>query len=242
MNLLSIINSVRGLFGDRTVSAAFSSTDPRVVQMVAIANEEAGDLASRRLWTALIRESSFTTVAGADQGLIDGSIVPTSNAFDFIINDTIFNRTLRIPVFGPLSPGTYQARKALQSLGPYSQFRIRAGRLLFDPVPSVGHSCYFEYKTRNLVTDVTGVTERETWASDTDIPMLDSRLMLQGIKWRWKAAKGMDYAEDMASYENQVMDAMARDGNRPRLNLNGGGRSGSLEPFVIIPAGNWNQV
>lgn len=238
MNLLGIVNAVLGRIGFPLVSAAYSSTDPQIIQLVALANEEGQDLASRRIWQALVNEGSFTTVATADQGALDGSIVPTVNAFDFILNDTIFNRSTKLPVVGPLAARTYQARLALPATGPVSQYRIRGNHLLFNPAPAASQSCYFEYKTRNWLTNVTGVTPRENWGADTDIPVLDSRLMILGLKWRWKAAKGLEYAEDMQTYENNVADAMAKDGTRNTLHLDGE-HSGVLDPVVIVPSGSW---
>lgn len=238
LNLLQIINAVRGRIGLRQVSAVISSTDPQLIQMAALANEEGQDLAGRREWSALIYEGSFTTLPETDQGIIDGGIVPAMQGFSYILNDTIFDRTSRLPIWGPLAPRTWQARKALPSTGPLSQFRIRGGHLLFDPIPTAGHACFFEYKTRNWLTDVTGSIKRSAWAVDTDIPILDDHLMILGIKWRWKQSKGLDYAEDMQTYENNVADVMSRDGNRKVLRLDGGG-SGVFDPVIIAPSGNW---
>jgi hypothetical protein len=38
--------------------------------------------------------------------------------------------------------------------------------------------------------------------------------MTQGVIWRWKAAKGLEYAEDYNKYERLVADQMGRDGGK----------------------------
>ncbi len=62
--------------------------------------------------------------------------------------------------------------------------------------------------------------------------------MAQGCIWRWKAAKGLEYAEDFDKYERLVADAMGRDARNPTLNL--GGFAGDYPFGVVVPLGSWN--
>jgi hypothetical protein len=84
-------------------------------------------------------------------------------------------------------------------------------RLLITPVPAAGADLMFEYHSRCWLTSVDGVTYRTAWASDDDVALLDEDLMTAGLVWRWKQAKGLEYAEDFAKYERRVADAMCRD-------------------------------
>jgi hypothetical protein len=61
--------------------------------------------------------------------------------------------------------------------------------------------------------------------------------VLAGLKWRWKKEKGLDYAEDLRTYETQVKDAMGRDGGKRVLNMNG--CPSDAMPGVFIPQGSW---
>ena len=76
-----------------------------------------------------------------------------------------------------------------------------------------------------------------TWTADADTGVLDEEIMAQGLLWRWKATKGLNYEEDFNKYERLVADQMARDGGKARLNLGGG--MNSFPAGVLVPIGSW---
>jgi hypothetical protein len=236
MSLLSLIGSVCVRVGLPRPNAAFTSVDPQVQQVVELASEEGQELAARHPWQALTREATFTTVAAEVQGTIQGMTGPD---FKYVINDTIWNRSLRRPVFGPKSPADWQNLKAQFVNGPWNQYRIRGNQVLFTPQPGAGEDCYFEWQSSYWCVGLSGSPYADSWGADSDTSLLDERIMALGTIWRWKAAKGLEYAEDFLKYERDVQDAMARDGGKPKLNLGGGG-GGDLWPVVVVPAGNWS--
>jgi len=234
MTILSMAQQACRRIGLASPSALLSSTDDTYVQLVALANEEGEELAERFAWKALIKEATFTTVAAASQGAMT-TLAGTD--FKYIINDTIWNRTTRRPVFGPLAPRDWQALQAAPVTGPYHQFRIRIGNLYFNPTPSAGDSCAFEYLSKNWCQS-SGGTGQSAWAADTDTGVLDEQLMTAGLIWRWKQVKGLDYAEDYAKYERRVADTMGRDGSRGVLDMAGG--ITDYRPGLFVPQGNWS--
>lgn len=235
MSLLTIIQSVCKQLGLDAPSDAVSSTNLNVIQLVALANKEGQELAQRNKfgWQALMTEATFITVAAENQGLLS-TIAPNMK---FIVNDTIWNRDLRRPVFGPLAVQRWQQLKAMQMVGPWDQFRIRAGRIIFIPVPPAGQTCAFEYVTRNWCTDSTGVTGRNAFTQNADMSLLDEDLIALGTLWRFKNAKGLDYSEDFNSYERQVVDAIAADGTKDVLNM--GDVRYDIFPGILVPSGSW---
>ena len=230
---LSIVQTVCNRLGIQSTNSAVGATDQQIIQIVALANEEGQELASRYAWSALQEETTYTTLAQEDQGSLD-TIAP---GLLYIVNDTIWNRDLRRPVFGPRSQQEWQQQKAWAINGPWSNYRIKGNHLYMYPVPSAGQDCYFEYITRYWCTDSTGATGREAWAVDTDVPKLDWQLMVLGVIWRWKKAKGFEYAEDFATYERRVLDAMNRDGSKDNLSLSN--TKYDIFPGVVVPAGSW---
>ena len=234
MTCLTIVNSVLGRLGLNTTNAAVGSTDLQIQNIVALSNEEGQELAYRYPWTVLQNEATYTTVATEDQGAID-TIAPGLN---YIINDTIWNRSLRRPVFGPKTPQGWQQNKAFAINGPWSNFRIQGGHLKMYPTPSAGQDCYFEYITKNWCTDSTGVTGKSEWSADTDVSLLDEAIIILGTIWRWKKLKGFEYAEDFNIYERRVMDAMGRDGSKDWLSLTN--TKYDVFPGVVVPSGSWN--
>ncbi len=232
LTCLQIIQAACKRIGILSPNAAVTATDQQIIQLVSLAEEEGQELATRYAWQALQTEATFTTVAAQ----VQTTLAAITSGFDYIVNDTIWNRTLRRPVYGPKSQQDWQQDKANQINGPFNSFRIINDIINFYPDPAAGQVCYFEYQSRAWVNLAAGGTA-ETWAADGDTPRLDGQLMVLGVIWRWKAAKGLDYAEDYAKYERRVADAMGRDAGKATLDLTG--CQYDIQPVVLVPRGSW---
>lgn len=233
LTCLQIIQSACKRIGILSPNAAVTATDQQIIQLVSLAEEEGQELATRYPWEALQVETTFTTVATQ----VQTTLAAITSGFDYIVNDTIWNRTLRRPVYGPKSQQDWQEAKANQINGPFNSFRIIADAINFYPNPVAGQTCAFEYQSRAWVTTTGGTSD--TWVTDTDTTKIDGQLIVLGVIWRWKAAKGLDYAEDYAKYERRVADAMARDGSKPKLDMGGG--AVEIQPVVLVPRGSFGQ-
>lgn len=233
MSLLTILQTVMPQLGLTSPTSAISSPDPQVQQLVQLCNTEGKELAQRGDgWQALMQETTFTTVASESQGSL-ASIAP---GFKYVLNDTMWNRTLRRPVFGPMSGQRWEQLKAMVMQGPWNQYQIRGGNILFIPVPSAGQTVAFQYQSKNWVTLNAGGTG-SAWANDADTALLDEDIIALGLIWRWKRAKGFDYAEDFATYERNVTNALARDGVKDVLNM--GDTVYDIYPGILVPSGSW---
>lgn len=215
--------------GINAPNAAVTSNDMQVLQLLALLNAEGKSLTARNSegWQALQQEATFTTVATETQTTL-ATVAPN---LKYIINDTIWNRTTRRPVFGPLSPQSWQQRKGWFAIGPYSQYRVVDGEIRFSPVPAAGDICYFEY-----VSKAWTASGNESFASDADTSLLDEELLKLGLIWRFKAAKGLEYNEAKIEYEDRVNQAIARDIPRNKLSLN---RTVTDLPYLNIQEGNF---
>ncbi len=239
MNVLDILQRFTQAVGMPVPTKGVGNPDDDVVQMIELLNQEGVALSRRHRWQALTFEATFTTVATDSQGTL-ASIIGASQEMRSIVNDTIWNRTTRLPVLGPMAPRNWQGYKALGYSTLWSQFRLRNNLLLFTPTPTAGQSCYFEYVSKCWLATAAFSTYYRYIAynnSDTDVVLLDDELMLAGLEWRWLRKKGLSYAEEFASYETLVGDAMGRDGAKTSLNMDGGSvRSG---PTMSVPVGSW---
>ena len=231
LSVLQIVQTACKRIGILAPTVALGSSDPQIIQLVALCEEEGQGLADRHQWEALQVEALFTTVASQAQT----SLATIAPSFNYIVNDTIWNRTLRRPVYGPTSQQDWQQKKAIQLNGPFNSFRIIADVINFYPTPAAGQVCAFEYISRNWIN--TGTTSSSVFLTDADTPKINDQLIVLGLIWRWKAAKGMDYAEDFAKYETRVMDAMGRDAGKATLNMNGA--TYDIQPVVLVPRGSW---
>lgn len=233
LTCLQIIQTVCKRIGILAPNAAVTATDQQILQLVAICEEEGQDQARRYGWQVLQSEATFTTVAAQQQTTLS-AVAPNLN---YIVNDTIWNRSLRRPVYGPRSQQDWQESKAMQLNGPFNSFRVIGDAINFYPNPAAGETCAFEYISKNWVSTSTGGTS-SMWTNDSDVPLLDDQLIILGTRWRWKQAKGLDYAEDFATYERRITDAMTRDASKPILRLDGG-CGYEIAPVVIVPSGSW---
>lgn len=232
MTCLSIIQTACSRLS-LTVPTTVATQDQTTLQMLALLNEEGSELSARNQWQALTKEATFTTVATELQGTLN-VICPN---LGYIINDTIWNRTIRRPVFGPLGAQYWQQQKAMFSAGPWNQYRVKGNTLNFFPAPAAGQQCYFEYVSRAFATDSTGATDKTAYTLDTDLSLHSDDIMILGLIWRFKAAKGFDFTVDFAKYEARVIDAIGKDASKPILSM--GEARYDIMPVVMIPSGSW---
>ena len=233
MSLITVVQKFCQRSGLPSPATVMGSTDKRVIQIMALLEEEGNDLSQRHPWTALEREATFLTVATESQGSLD-TIAPFG--FRYIRNDTIWDRNDRIPIL-QANPQDWQALKAISNTGPRYQYRFRGNNLLVTPTPVAGHTWAFEYQSENWILDTNGTTTKSSFTADTDSFLLDDNLLLMGLRWRWMKEEGLSYAELFASYELQVKDAMGRDGGSPKLYANGS--EPERNPNINIKNGNW---
>lgn len=231
MTCLTIIQDVAQRVNLPTPSAAAQSTDPAITQLVALANKE-GEWLSNKDWQVLTKEATFLTTAVQLQGLVS-TIAP---GMKNILNDTIWNRDLRRPVYGPMTPQRYQQVQAAVFAGPWNQFIIQGDQILFFPVPAVGQHCWFQYTTQNWCQSAGGVGQNR-FIMDSDTILLREDLFKLGLEWRWKKAKGLEYAQEFADYEDFLADCYARDGTRDIINM--GSARYDIYPGVLVPSGSW---
>jgi len=222
--------------GLRVPTSVVGSVDTQNVQILNLLNEVLEELVDRWVFEELILETTFTTIAAEDQGSIL-TIAPLG--FDRIINETIFDRTQKIPIYGPIGPQAWQQAKAFVPIGPAYRYRIRGGHLLFNPLPAAGHTCAFEYVSNQIVLDTVSGFNKSSFTLDTDTFNLNSRLLTQGLRWKWKCEKGLPYAQDKDLWETSCLNEGARSGAKRTLYQSGDATDGGVGPVIIIPPGSW---
>lgn len=214
-------------------ASAIASTDPNVVQLVAVAKQEGIELAENFDWKVLTKEKTFTSTAAAAQ---TGAL---ASDYDRMVDESFFNRTQKKPVYGPISPQDWQFTQAVAASVLVESFRIRQTSLLITPTPNGTDTYGYEYIS-NQWCQSNASAGQTGWAADTDTGILSEELMTQGMIWRFLKAKGFDYAEAFRTYEITKARAEKKDGGgKRRLNFGQRGPSGmARKPF--IQEGSWN--
>lgn len=234
MSLLTMVQAFCKRTKLTVPATVMGSPDEMVIQITALLEEEGESLTRRGDWESLTQEATHTTVATADQG---GMTTIASNGFLYIKNETMWDRTDKLPI--PQMDSTlWQRYQATVSTGPRYRYRIRGGDLLLTPTPDAGHTLAFEYLSKNWILAADGITYKSAFTLDTDTVLLSEQLLTLGLRWRWKKENGLEYAEDYQDYELQVKDALSRDGGKAVLNMSDS--YPSRKPGIIVPEYSWN--
>jgi hypothetical protein len=154
---------------------------------------------------------------------------PEPADFDRFINKTWWDRTNHWSLLGPDSPQMDQwHRSGIVAFGPRRHWRqignpaaVNNYRLWPPPSEIINPlQLVFEYVSNNAVS-VAGSTSTFSplFANDTDIPVLNDRAIIMGIKWRFWEQKGFDWTSKRTDYDRFVQRLIARDGGRKSLML-----------------------
>lgn len=141
--------------------------------------------------------------------------------FGYYQTMTSWDRSFRWQMLGPLEAQEWQVLKSgISPTGPRRRFRIMQGFWQVDPPLTSGNELIvFEYFSNAWCQSVSG-TAQSFWAMDTDFYSLDDDCFILGLKWRWKAAKGLDYQQEKVDYEMLCDLEAARNGGNRDLPLN----------------------
>ncbi len=232
MSLLTILQDTANTVGIDAPSTVIGNTDSNTVRLLALSNQGGKALARRFPWQELVQEWTFTTVATESQGTVE-SIMP---GFNWDLYGTIWNRSTKFPVQGPLFPEEWQFLKALDIAGPYPQFRIRGNNLICLPVPTAGQIFAGEYVSRYWCQGASG---QEKWAADTDTGILSEDLLTLDLIWRWKMSQGLDYSGEKMEFEIAVNEKTARSGSNRSISLEADSMENEYPRGVAVQIGNW---
>ena len=161
---------------------------------------------------------------------------------------TFWDRTNRWELLGPDSPQMDQwHRSGIVVTGPRRHFRnigrIQAvnpsWRLWPAPFEIVNPiQLAFEYLSTDWVCVNGGAplppsppTYASIWTNDTDIPVLDDRALIDGLKWMFWMRKGFGGLSEQNWWQDLVDRLIARDGGAPTLQL-----AKRVHPIFISPA------
>ncbi len=235
-----IINRAAVECGITPISDVFASTDPSFVQLRNLINTCGQELVESHEWEYLRREHTFTTAA-----LDDGSYDLPSD-FGYMINQTGWERTNRLPVSGPLSPQQWQylkGRNLVQST-IYISFRLFEDKFNLypdSPVP-IGLTIFFEYMSRNWVIPIGAPTTFEDDVqANGDIILFKPVMIVQYLRYKFLDAKGFDSASALSAFTASYMKDTGRNKGAPVLSAGLGINRIPLLNYRNIPYTNFGN-
>jgi len=236
MSLLTIVQNAAAMIGIPQPNIVINNSDGNVVQLLALSNMEGIELARKRPWQELAKIVTTTTINAQDQGLVTDVL---GADYDRMVSGTPWDLSLIRELIGPMSPTEWAAAQAWSAAGPYFGFRIIESHLNIFPIPPAGENIYWEYTSKNWCSNADGSVWQYQWSADTDVGLLDETMMTYGLVVRFKAAKGIDYTEDLIRYQDCLGERESSDGGNPKI-ISMGRRSRYWnQRYPNLPDGNW---
>jgi hypothetical protein len=172
-------------------AAVFSSQAQLMVEMRDLVQDVAVDIAKSAEWRALTKIGTLT----------GGLSFPLPDDYDRMLVGQGMQDQLGwfwgYLAYADVSEYIMAVNGQLPTMDP-GGWIILDGAFKFWPATS-GTATY-PYISKYLVRDVDGVTLKEQFTADTDTFVLSERLLTLGLIWRYRAQKGLEYAEDMQTY------------------------------------------
>lgn len=233
MSLLSIIQDHCKLHALSVPSSVTGSTDTTIIQLWAILQDLLDEMATEASFNVTTQQALHTVIAAADQGAMQ-TIAPYG--YSSAIFETFYDRTLGVPLRGPLTEQEWQERQAIPGAGAWSMFRIKEDHLFLSPTPSAGGTIAFEYNSSWGTKTVAGVLKAAP-TIDSDIFVYPENIIRRGLMFKWKQIKGLPYQADETSFYNMLNNYIAKDKVKRRINVAGEGRD--MKPGIMVPTTSW---
>jgi hypothetical protein len=113
----------------------------------------------------------------------------------------VSNKFPLLPLYGPINTEDLNLLKALPASTVRPVWRIIGGALEIWPALSNGELVTFSYFSQYWIMNASRTVSRLVWAADDDFSLINEDTILKGTVWRWKASKGLQYAEEFRAYE-----------------------------------------
>jgi hypothetical protein len=213
------------------INSPVDSAEEAYIQLVGLMNTAGQELTEVHPWQRLVKTYEIETKNG-DSGIYD---LPLD--FNYMIDQTGWDRNNEVPVGGPLSPQdwTYLLGRNLVSSTIYVSFRQWEGKMhLFPQPPPVGMKITFEYMSTNWLRNPTelfepGGTHDEIQAG-SDVCLIDSLLTTKFVKLKFLTAKGFDASAAAVEFENVLNSQTGKDTGARILSA---GNNSRAYPYIM---------
>lgn len=183
------------------------------------------------------------TISGTLVSLAFGQIAyPMPADFEYFIEQTFWDGSYRWQLLGPIDAQEKNVIKwGISPVGPRRRFWIRSNTMFLNPTPTNNTDVIaFDYFSNAWCTSAAGAAQ-SLWAADTDTYALNEECFIQGLKWRFLRAKGLDFTTEWNDYEIVTQRILARNGGQRDLPINTQGTRLRLLSDANIPDTNFGQ-
>tara|TARA_R110000803_G_C11989465_1_gene321785 strand:+ start:7736 stop:8476 length:741 start_codon:yes stop_codon:yes gene_type:complete len=186
-----ILNQVAAEIGLSPQVDPYASQDDAFIQMRYLLNTAGNELIISYPWELMNREATINTTGNTD------GVFPLPDDFYYMLDQTGWERSQNVPMFGPLSPQDWQylLGRDLVTSTIYASFRIKEGTFNVFPndPPPQDLDIHYEYMSKNWVSDGASVpTYKAEVTNGSDVPLYDKTLISRYLKVKMLSAKGFD--------------------------------------------------
>ncbi len=204
-------------------NSPLDDADEAFVQLVGLLNSAGQELCELHPWQKLVNRYEIVTQPG-DTGEYD-----LPDDFNYMLDQTGWDRTNDLPVGGPLSAQdyTYLVGRDLASNTLYASFRIVDGVVnLFPAPPPEDLRLTFEYISRNWLQEQ-GAPEpnRDTIGAGSDTCVLDPLLIIKMLKLKFLQAKGFDTSQAALEFDTLLGSRTGKSTGASILSASNSGRT-----------------
>ncbi|MGN6768273.1 MAG: phage adaptor protein [Rhizobiaceae bacterium] len=187
-------------------AAVVSSTDTICVEMTALAQEAAVEIAKDNDWQKLISfgeimadgmSEAYDLPADYDRMVQASDLYDPSNWFWGYRHVSDLNEWMALKVSGYafIQPGVWT---------------MYGGQFHFMPTPEAGRKAQFAY-VKNTIFLSQAMQPKAAITSDNDSFVLGDRLLTLALIWKWLSLKRMDYQQEMDDYNLAISQEETRD-------------------------------
>lgn len=232
MSVLTAVQQAAPWIGITVPTVLFTGTDRTAVELQAMTNECAKAIAEDFDWQRL---RTLATITG------DGSETDWDLPSDY---SRMLKKAALWPSSFPTTPLQHIADTDNWLMLDVQDFQtvvqrwtIYGNQIHIKPAIADADTVEYFYISNKLVLASGDTAPSKTdFTLDTDSLFVDERLLKLAIIWRWKAAKGRPYAEDLTNYQNAVDIAAGADRGSRFVSV-GRNRSGDVNlafPWAVV--------
>lgn len=232
MTVLTTIQGAAAYLGISIPTFVTGSTEREHVELTEIANEAAQDIAEYHDW------QSLKNLARIDGDGVTSSFALPSNYDRMPKKQSLWSTTQESPLTHVQSHDDWLEIDIRDYGIVVGAWTLLGGNVEIKPTPDDGEFIKYYFQSRDIITTTLSDKTKITLDADSfDIFPKSERVLKLAIIWRWRALKGLDYAEDLNNYETALGLAAMRDGGSKML-VSGNARSSGIRtayPQAIIP-------
>lgn len=201
MSLLSIVQGASLRCNLKSPSQAFTSTDDNVLQLVAFVQDSGRELVERANWVTLKKPFQVTGDGAATLFALPSDWMRLCPSDKSPIGALVSLSRPTIPLVGPVGDEWLNQMKSLPAFPSYPVWRIIGRNLELWPAIASGEIVKTNYFSKNFVVSAANGSYLAAFSSDNDTSLIEEDVLMKGAIWRWKRAKGLDYAEEFREYQ-----------------------------------------